>query len=88
MLFSYITCREALERLDDYLDRELTGRDVALVDRHLRICRRCARQFAAEATFVEDLRTKLKHMRAPAGLLDKLIAELPSEPAIANCDHE
>ena len=34
-------CREARERLSDYLDGELEGRETASLERHLRWCPRC-----------------------------------------------
>jgi anti-sigma factor (TIGR02949 family) len=49
-------CQEALQRLDDYIDRELSPDEQAKVSQHLRICHECARKFR----FEEDLNTKLR----------------------------
>ncbi len=77
MLFGFYTCNEALSRLDDYLDRELSPREIELVARHLKICRHCAEKFAFEAAFVADLREKLRHLDAPPHLLNQIRAALP-----------
>lgn len=76
MLLSLLTCREALKHLDDYLDRELSERDLVLVEKHLRICRHCARQFSDEAAFIRNLRSKMNRIEAPTGLLAKIAAGL------------
>ena len=44
------TCEEAFRRLDDYLDRELSSEETALVHEHLEICAGCAREFNFEAS--------------------------------------
>ena len=59
-------CREALERLDDYLDRELSHEEQRKVGQHLKICHECARKFAFEHDLVSGLREKTQHVVLPA----------------------
>ena len=70
------TCRETLQRLDDYLDRELDPREVRIVERHLKICRQCARKFAFEADLVREIKVKLQRVRVPEELHGRVAAAL------------
>jgi anti-sigma factor (TIGR02949 family) len=66
------TCEEAIRRLDDYLDRELTPHEMQLVQEHLAVCALCASEYAFEASALERLRDKLHHIPAPADLMTKV----------------
>ena len=77
MLFTFITCKEALRRLDDYIDRELTLDEMERVQRHLALCRTCARKFAFEARVLSDVREKLQRIEAPEDLVESLLRSLP-----------
>ncbi len=77
MLLGFLSCKEAIARLDDYIDRELSPRETTLVARHLKICARCALQFRFETEIVEGLRAKIGHIEAPPELLRKILASLP-----------
>lgn len=79
MLFNLYTCREALQRLDDYIDRELPPQEMQRVQRHLRLCHACAKKFAFEAEIVEGVRAKLQRIHAPADLMAKVSAALSPE---------
>ena len=83
MFLSILTCKETLARLDDYLDRELTPREVKLVERHLKICHHCAEIFAFEADLLREIKEKVQHIEtsdeAVAGLMDRIRAALPSD---------
>jgi anti-sigma factor (TIGR02949 family) len=58
-----IACEEAIRRLDDFLDGELTGRESRLVEAHLAACERCARHHRFERRAIDAVRGKLR--RAP-----------------------
>lgn len=77
MLLGILSCKEAIARLDDYIDRELSPREQILVARHLKICRHCAQQFHFETEIVHGLRAKLEQIQAPPALLEKIRAALP-----------
>ncbi|PQV63032.1 anti-sigma factor, TIGR02949 family [Abditibacterium utsteinense] len=80
MLLGFLSCKEAIARLDDYIDRELSPREMILVARHLKICAHCAREFAFEAELVAGLRAKIQRIEAPPELLQKIRASLPDSP--------
>jgi anti-sigma factor (TIGR02949 family) len=50
-----ISCSEAVRRLWEYLDGALDAADLALVEEHLGLCRRCC----GEMEFAEELRRLL-----------------------------
>lgn len=69
MLLGMFTCKEALQRLDDYIDRELSAEELERVKRHLKICHDCTRKFAAETSFINETRRTLDHLSVPADLM-------------------
>lgn len=72
MLLNFLLCKEALARLDDYLDRRLDAREMRLVEKHLRICRHCAQRFNFEKTFSDELRAKVGRVQASENLKTKI----------------
>ena len=73
-----LTCRQAFDRLEEYLDRELSAEETALVQAHLNVCVQCTREFHFERLVLEALRDKLNRIRAPDGLQDRIVAALES----------
>lgn len=73
----HLTCEEVMERLFDYLDRELDSEISAEIDRHLERCRDCF----TRAEFEKKLQAKVADagtVKAPSrlrrrirGLLDR-----------------
>ena len=66
------TCEEAFRRLDDFLDRELSTKELARVQRHLDTCAACAREFAFEAQLLSGLRRRLREVAAPNALISRI----------------
>lgn len=79
MTVAPITCAQAFARLDDYTDRELTPQELAEVGRHLDTCATCAGEFRVEAYLLEEIRRKLRRIKAPADLMAKVSSRLRSE---------
>ncbi len=83
-------CREALERLDDYIDRELAPDEERKVAQHLKLCRACTRKFRFEQDLVEGLRQKIEHVEMPKskqiGVLKSRIAALLAQESSAQND--
>ena len=69
-------CEQTFERLDSYLDRELTPVEMQLVKRHLEICAKCAREFEFEASVLEAIKARMRRIEAPPNLLAKISAAL------------
>jgi anti-sigma factor (TIGR02949 family) len=77
------TCEETFRRLDDYLDRELSAEEMRLVQEHLEVCAFCVLEFAFEANVLREVRTKLRAIPAPPGLMSKVmgaIAQARNDP--------
>lgn len=76
---SGLTCLEVLNRLDDYLDRNLSDEEVALVARHLDECLVCTSEYRFEATVLEGLKARLRRIEIPAHLLSSIMLRLQAE---------
>jgi len=61
-------CEEVVRRLDDYVDRALTGEDLRRVGRHLADCRACASAVRFERRVIEGIRARLRQIALPAEL--------------------
>ena len=73
------TCKEALARLDDYVDRELSPDEIKRVARHLKICHECARKFAFEESLLRQMRLKLQRIAAPPELIARITSALEAD---------
>lgn len=71
-----IDCREAAERLYEYLDRELTVELRAEVERHLNACAGCFRHFEFERAFLRFLEARARGRGAGPELKRRIIREL------------
>ena len=70
------TCEEAFRRLDDYLDRRLSPDEVRKIEEHLHVCDACTREFTFEASVLDGVKHKLRHLAAPPELLSRILAQL------------
>jgi len=71
-----MTCDEVIERLDDYLDRELAFPDMALVRQHLGSCAECSAELTQRARLLDAIRHRLRQVTPPSDLMVKLAATL------------
>lgn len=79
MTLDRYTCLETVRRLDAYLDRELSVTERVEVEKHLETCDGCLKRFEFEAAVLDELRTKLRRVSAPASLAERLRAALRRE---------
>jgi anti-sigma factor (TIGR02949 family) len=73
------TCEEVFERLDDYLDRELTTDEMRMVREHLETCAACASEHRFELGVLDDVRAKLRRLAVPEDLMAKISARIAAE---------
>ena len=66
------TCDEALRRLEDYLDAELSAGDLRKVHEHLDTCVPCTSQFKFEASVLQGIRRRLQRTDLPPDLLTRI----------------
>ena len=65
-------CEQTFRRFNDYLDRELTPAEMAMVREHLEFCERCARELAFEGSVLREVRAKVSRIAAPPDLLARI----------------
>jgi anti-sigma factor (TIGR02949 family) len=70
------TCEQALHRLDDYLDRELSREETERVREHLDLCLHCASRFSQEADLLFEIQNRLQRLAVPSGLRERLMGAL------------
>jgi anti-sigma factor (TIGR02949 family) len=76
---SGLSCLEVFNRLDDYLDRNLSDEEIALVARHLDDCVVCASEYRFEATVLEGLKARLRRIEMPPHLFASIMLRLQAE---------
>ncbi len=69
-------CRETFVRLNDYLDRELSPAETALVEAHLDACAHCTEIFDYEGQLLQQIKAKLGQVSVPDTLRSKVEAIL------------
>jgi len=74
-----MNCREAVEHLFEYLDKELTPEVEREVREHLSDCRPCLEQFDFEDTFLKFLHARCRSRTAPPELKRRILHELFGE---------
>ena len=70
------TCEQVFERLDDFLDRELSAVESKLLEEHLAICDWCASVYKFQSSTVNHLKVRIRSASAPSDLMAKLSAVL------------
>ncbi len=74
-----LTCRQAFDRLEDFLDRELSPEESTRVQDHLEHCAQCAREFRFEAGVLEGIRARLGRIKVPEQLAARISRALRQE---------
>lgn len=73
-------CEELFRRLEDYVDRELSAEESALVEAHLAECEACAMEYEFEARFVTEVKKKLRQIQTPSDLVNRISRALRKDP--------
>lgn len=76
MKLERLSCRERVERLCDYLDKDLSPAQRRLIARHRRSCRPCAELLASLQRTVSTLKALKRGSKAPASSRAALRAAL------------
>ncbi len=77
-----ITCLEALERVQEYLDGELDGTSHEEVALHFSVCKACYPHLRLEERFLDLLHRSEKGESCPEHLRSQVLALLSSEPEV------
>ena len=73
------TCEEMFRRLDDYLDRELSEREMELAREHLETCAMCAQEHRFEASVLDEVRSLVRRIDVPTDMLERIVVSLAAE---------
>lgn len=73
-----MTCQEAVNRLYEYLDRELDNATAAQIENHLDLCRLCCDHFEFEQKIKELVHNSCLLEKAPQILKDRILSKLKS----------
>ena len=77
---THLNCRQCVERLGDFVDRELSADELAAIERHLEECFGCSREFRFEGAVLESIKVTLRRVQAPPSLLQKIRDKLGEGP--------
>lgn len=76
--YGMISCREALERLFEFLDGELDEIAAKQVEEHLRVCERCYPHLVFEQSFRTAVRRAFRGERAPEEVRTRILEVIHS----------
>ncbi|MFL5620856.1 MAG: anti-sigma factor family protein [Gemmatimonadaceae bacterium] len=76
------TCEEMVRRLDDFVDRELSPREMQLAREHIETCTACAQELAFAEAALRTIKDKLRRIAVPQDLMAH-VAVLLSEAQAA-----
>lgn len=71
-----LDCDEALERIYEYLDGELTEDVARAIQQHLAVCSRCEPRFEHERVFLQFISQRTQLEGAPPELRRRILREL------------
>lgn len=74
-----MNCREVVDHLYEYLDRELTPEVEAKVRAHLQACPPCGDHFGSEQAFLKFVEARCRSRCAPPELKRRILKELFDE---------
>ena len=77
---THLNCKDCVDRLGDFVDRELSAEELAAVEHHLEECFGCSREFRFEGAVLESIKVTLRRVQAPPSLLDRIRESLDSQP--------
>ena len=74
-----ITCKDCLQALYPYVDRELSEEDITQVRLHLEECAGCLHLFRFEESLRRLVRVRCREQQAPDALRERVLARLAEE---------
>lgn len=74
-----LSCSEALERIQEFMDGELTGMSREEVEAHFDICTRCYPHLALETSFRERVRAALEADGMPDECRERVLSRLRAD---------
>lgn len=59
MLLTILSCKRTLAQMDDFIDHELSAREMWAIGWHLKTCHACEAKFGFEREFISAMRERL-----------------------------
>lgn len=84
----HYTCEHVFQRLEDYVDRELTPREMELVREHLEICALCAAEHKFQTQAIQAVRERVQRIAASPDLTRKIHLALQMACAEITAENE
>ena len=81
-----LTCAQAIEKIYEFLDGELTPAVDERIRAHLAVCRRCYPNFRHEEVFLRFLERRSQIEKAPPELRRRIMQMLVDEEAGRDCE--
>jgi anti-sigma factor (TIGR02949 family) len=75
------TCEEVVRRLDDYVDRELSPREMQLMREHIETCAACAHEYDFAMATLRTLKSRLRRIEVPQDLMAHVALRLAEAAA-------
>ena len=75
---THLSCNDCVDRLGDFVDRELSAEEITAVEQHLEECFGCSREFRFEGAMLESIKVTLRRVQAPPSLMDRIRKHLES----------
>jgi anti-sigma factor (TIGR02949 family) len=70
------TCEDVFRRLDDFVDRELSSREMELAREHIEVCAECAQEYDFSALTLTTIKTKLRRIEVAPQLVERIALAL------------
>lgn len=70
------SCEDVFRRLDDFVDRELTPREMELAREHIEVCAECAQEYDFSALTLTTIKTKLRRIEVAPALAERIAIAL------------
>jgi Putative zinc-finger len=73
------TCEDVFRRLDDFVDRELSSREMELAREHIEVCAVCAREYDFNSHTLTTIKTKLRRIDVAPEFIERVALVLARE---------
>ena len=70
-----MTCKEAIEQLNEFLDNELDDADYSKIRQHIDMCHKCCEKFEFEQSLMKVIREKTQLHKTPQHVLQSIVSQ-------------
>ncbi|MCP4254216.1 MAG: hypothetical protein GY775_12565 [Candidatus Scalindua sp.] len=70
-----MTCKEAIEQLNEFLDKELDDAVYSKIKQHIDMCHTCCEKFEFEQSLIKVIKEKTQHHKTPQHVLQNIVSQ-------------